>query len=73
MKRGFLSGLIAVLAIALAWTWVFGTSSDTRCVEIYDNLPEGSSFRNVARAWPPGTKCVYELQSGREETRSTFP
>lgn len=73
MRRVVITLSVALVAIALGWTWVFGASGDTACADLYPDLPEGSAFHNVGKAWPPGTKCVYELPNGREETRTTFP
>ncbi len=73
MKRVVIGLSVALVTIALSWTWVFGASGDNACLELYPNLPEGSAFHNKGKLWPPGTKCVYELPNRREETRSTFP
>jgi hypothetical protein len=64
---------VAFVAIVVGWVWVFGASGDTACLDAYPDLPEGSAFHEEAKLWPPGTKCVYELPNGRDETRSTFP
>lgn len=70
LKRLLVITVVSVAVIASAWTWVFGT---TDCLEIYPGLPEGSAFHNEGKLWPPGTRCVYELPTGRHEERTAFP
>ena len=62
-----------LLSLTVTWAWIFGLSGDTTCIDIYPRLPEGSFSRTEGKLWPPGTKCVYELPSGRVERRTTFP
>jgi len=73
VKRLVAGVATALVAIALGWVWIYGASGETACLDLYPDLPEGSAFHQAAKLWPPGTKCVYELPNGREETRSTFP
>ena len=73
MKRVAISAVVALAVIVFGWVWVFGAGDDTTCLDLYPSLPEGSAFHAPGKLWPPGTKCVYELPNGREETRSTFP
>ena len=73
MKRLVVGACVALVVVVVGWVWIFGASGDTACTDTYPDLPEGSAFHTTGKLWPPGTKCVYELPNGREETRTTFP
>jgi hypothetical protein len=65
-----LTATLAVLALVFAATWVFGQYSDTACIDVFHDLPEGSAFHDEPGLWPPGGQCSYELPSGATTTRN---